>query len=311
MSSNPPPPPITPNANTNANFTPDDNAPPRVDVVTQASQLTQEFNLVSTPAAQQRNRNNLREEFLDFQEEHILEHANTETTPIMEPSTVPHFPTPTNHSPDTSNKRIHSVMETTMKNIDRAAAARSMVALSNSAGKKRYTPPKTSLLTFLRSEDIANHASMLDTAGKPMMNASSTSSTLKLAKRAWFNDSTIKTKDKKFKEFRTTKMDVLCERGLLSSALNKFYNRLLLEDLMGIERDKELVLIHQSHSYVSGSSKTWWSRRIKTIGDDHIPEHLNYIVFQSNLYWALRVVVVSNPQLESLHNRVHIKNEIV
>ena len=90
MSSNPPPPPITPNANTNANFTPDDNAPPRVDVVTQASQLTQEFNLVSTPAAQQRNRNNLREEFLDFQEEHILEHANTETTPIMEPSTVPH-----------------------------------------------------------------------------------------------------------------------------------------------------------------------------------------------------------------------------
>ena len=49
-------------------------------------------------------------------------------------------------------------------------------------------------------------------------------------------------------------MDVLCERGLLSSALNKFHNRLLLEDLMGIERGKELVLlIHQSHSYVSGT----------------------------------------------------------
>ena len=161
MSSNPPPPISTPNANMNADFTPpDDNlAPPRVNVVTQASQLTQEFNLVSTPA-QQRNRNNLREEFLDFQEEEILEHANTETMPrIVEPlsSTVPHFPTPaTNHSSDTSNKHIHSMIETTtMKNIDRAAAARSMVPLSNSTGKKRYTP-KTSLLTFLHSEDIVN-----------------------------------------------------------------------------------------------------------------------------------------------------------
>ena len=54
MSSNTPP-PITPNTNTNANFTPDDNPPPRVNAVTQASQLTQEFDLVSTPA-QQRNR---------------------------------------------------------------------------------------------------------------------------------------------------------------------------------------------------------------------------------------------------------------
>ena len=187
------------------------------------------------------------EEFLDFQEEHILEHANTETTtPIMETSTtvLPHLPTPTNHySPETSNKCIHSMLlmvTTAMKNIDRAAAACSMVTLSNSASEKRYTPKTaTSLLTFLCSEDIANHScSILETEGKPMMNASSTSSTLKLAKRAWFNDSTIKTKDTKFKELRT-KIDVLCEQGLLSSVLNKFHNRLLLENLMGIERGKE------------------------------------------------------------------------
>ena len=60
MSSNIPP-PITPNANTNADVTPDHNHPPTVNVVTQASQLTQEIDLVSTPA-QQRNRDHFREE---------------------------------------------------------------------------------------------------------------------------------------------------------------------------------------------------------------------------------------------------------
>ena len=62
MSSNIPP-PITPNANTNADVTPDHNHPPTVNVVTQASQLTQEFDPVSTPA-QQRNRKDLRDEFI-------------------------------------------------------------------------------------------------------------------------------------------------------------------------------------------------------------------------------------------------------
>ena len=116
MSSNPPP-PITPNTNTNADFTPDDTTAPTVPVVTQASQLAHEFDLVSTPT-QQMNRNDLREAFLDIQEEeYILEHANLETTPIMEPSTVPRFfPTPTNISPDTSKKRIHRTDSTTMHN---------------------------------------------------------------------------------------------------------------------------------------------------------------------------------------------------
>ena len=63
---------------------------------------------------------------------------------------------------------------------------------------------------------------------------------------------------------------------------------------MGIEKEEELVLlIHQSHRYVTGKSETWWSRRIQTIGDDHVPDRVNYTVFQSNLYWAVRIVVVS------------------
>ena len=51
MSSNPPP-PITPNTNTNADFTPDDTTAPTVPVVTQASQLAHEFDLVSRPTQQ-------------------------------------------------------------------------------------------------------------------------------------------------------------------------------------------------------------------------------------------------------------------
>ena len=136
MSSNTPP-PITPNTNTDANFTHDDNYPPTANVVTQASQLAHEFNLVST-STQQMNRNNLREAFLDIQEEeYILEHANLKTTPIMAPSTVAYFPTPMNPSPDTSKKRIHSMMDSaTMNNIDRATTTRKMVLLASSSSKK-------------------------------------------------------------------------------------------------------------------------------------------------------------------------------
>ena len=195
-------------------------------------------------------------------------------------------------------------IERAAQNVERAAAARSMVTLANSAGKKRYTP-KTSLLTFLRDDTIEHHASALEAKGKPTLN---TTGTLRLAKRTWFNDTTIKTKDDKFKRFRE-KMDILSQRGLLSPPLTNFHNRLLLEDVMGIEKEQELVLlIHQSHRYVAGNSETWWSQRIQTIGNDHVPDRVNYIVFQSNLYWALRIVVVSNPERESLHDKVHTQN---
>ena len=136
MSSNHPP-PISPNTNPNTDSTHDDNTAPTVPVVTQASQSNEEFDPVSTPQ-QQRSRHNLTEDLMDFQEEYILEHANNESTPIMAPSTVPYLPTPTNLSPDTSKKRIHSMMDsTTIYNKDRAAAAHSMVSLANSTGKKR------------------------------------------------------------------------------------------------------------------------------------------------------------------------------
>ena len=107
-------------------------------------------------------------------------------------------------------------------------------------------------------------------------------------------------------------MDTLLEKGLLSSPLMVFHNQLLLEDVMAIDIHQELVLlIHQTHKLVEGENETWWSRRIKTIGDRHVPERLNYIVFQSNFYWALRVVIVSNPQREALLNKVYTENEIV
>ena len=167
MSSNPPP-PITPNTNTNADFSPDGTpTAPTVPVVTQASQLAHEFDLVSTPTDQRRNRNNLREAFLDIQEEeYIREHANLQTTPIMAPSTVAHFPTPTNALPNTSKKRIHSMMDSaTMNNIDRATAAQEMVSLASSSSKKRCNL-KGTLLTFLRQDDFTNQASQLESKRK-------------------------------------------------------------------------------------------------------------------------------------------------
>ena len=76
-------------------------------------------------------------------------------------------------------------------------------------------------------------------------------------------------------------MDVLFDCGQLPRAVSRFHNHLLLEDLMGIEKDQELVLlIHQSHSYVSGSKQeTWWSRQIKMIGDyQHAAHQRDYMI---------------------------------
>ena len=109
-----------------------------------------------------------------------------------------------------------------------------------------------------------------------------------------------------------SKWITLSEKGLLLPLLVVFHNRLLLEDVMAMEIDQELVLlIHQTNKLVKGENKTWQSRRIKTIGDSHVPERLNYTMFQSNLYWAHLVVVVSNPQHESLLNKVYTEHEIV
>ena len=95
--------------------------------------------------------------------------------------------------------------------------------------------------------------------------------------------------DEKFKAFRI-KMDTLLEKGLLSSPLMVFHNRLLLEDVMAIDISQELVLlIHQTHKLVEGKNETWWSRRIKTIGDRHVAERLNYVVFQYRIYTGLFV----------------------
>lgn len=86
-------------------------------------------------------------------------------------------------------------------------------------------------------------------------------------------------------------MDELSDRSLsVVPTIGTFHNRLLVEVLlMGIDTDMNIelvLLIHQSHSYVTGSNETWWSKRIKTtttIGNKHVSDRLNYIVFQSNL----------------------------
>jgi hypothetical protein len=309
MSSNTPP-HITPITNTNTNTSPNDANTPQVNVVTQPTQLSQEFDLISTPSHHRNQSTNFEDEHDDFQIEHLLEHCNSTHTPIMAESTIPHFPTPTNQSPDTSKKRLHSVMEsTTMDNADRADAARVMVAMASSSGKKRYNPNST-MLMFLRNAEIDNEKSKMKLTGKPIIN---TTPTLQLAKRKFKRvERDVQTLDVKFQQHRL-KMDSLSAKGMLPPPLTVFHNRLLLEDIMMTEHDDELVfLIHQKHKFVKGTKETWWSRRIKSIGGNgHASHRLNYIIFQSNLYWALRVTVVSNPQRESLLNKEFTEDDIV
>ena len=231
MTSNTPP-PITPNINTNPDSLQDDSNRPQVNVVTQPSQLTQEFKLISTPA-QQRNSQNIEDDHEDFQLEHLLEHCDSTQTPIMAESVIAYYPTPTNPLPDTSKKRIHSVIElTTMEKAERVDATRVMVAMGGtSRSKKTYNNPQKTMLTFLRDNDIDHHKSLLKSRGKPTIN---TRSILTVAKRRFQRiEREVQTVDRKFKGFRI-EMDTLSEKGLLSPPLTVFHNQLLLEDVMAI-----------------------------------------------------------------------------
>jgi hypothetical protein len=217
MTSNTPP-PITPNINTNPDSSQDANNRPQVNVVTQPSQLTQEFDLISTPA-QQRNSQDIDDHHEDFQLEHLLEHCNSTHTPIMAESAIPHYPTPTNASPDTSRKRIHSVMElTTMENAERADAARVMVAMGSNSNKKTFNPKKT-MLTFLRDDDIDRHKSLLKAKGKPTIN---TRSTLTVAKRRFQRiEKEVQTMNDKFKALNRSWLYATWWMGYSSSSWNK------------------------------------------------------------------------------------------
>ena len=85
-----------------------------------------------------------------------------------------------------------------MENAERADAARVMVAMGGTSSKKTYNP-KTTMLTFLRDDDIDCHKSLLKAKGKPTIN---TRSTLTVAKRRFQRiEREVQTVDQKFKAF--------------------------------------------------------------------------------------------------------------
>ena len=151
-----PPPPTTPRRNLNILFTPDNSQPTTFNVVTQPSQLTQDFDSVSTPVRQAESDQQY------YTETWLLDHANSNVTPIVEPSNVPHYyPTPTTDSPDTTRATVRDAMEaTTIERSEVASAARSILSLSSQSSQARYSP-STSMLMFLRNEDIDNEIESL------------------------------------------------------------------------------------------------------------------------------------------------------
>ena len=160
MSSDPPP-PITPNGPTDILNTPINQQRSTVPLVTQPTQLTQEFNsAIDTPA-----RDEIRNQQHTFTQDWLIEHAESNPSPVLEPSRVPLFPTPTIHSPVISRASCRRMMdENSNSNREIAAAARSMVSFSNSSRKKVYNP-KDSLLSFLRDKRIENEMAILESKG--------------------------------------------------------------------------------------------------------------------------------------------------
>ena len=134
MSSDPPP-PITPNVDSNPLLTPANRNPSNIPVVTQPTQLTQAFDApIDTPA-----RDEIRNQQHTFTQDWLIEHAESNPLPVLEPSRMPHYLTPTIHSPVILRASSHQMMdENSNSNREIADAARSMVSLSNSSRKKVY-----------------------------------------------------------------------------------------------------------------------------------------------------------------------------
>ncbi len=294
-----PPPPTTPRRNSNILFTPDNSQPTTFNVVTQPSQLTQDFDSVSTPVRQAESDQQY------YTETWLLDHANSNVTPIVEPSNVPHYPTPTTDSPDTTRATVRDAMEaTTIERSEVASAARSILSLSSQSSQARYSP-STSMLMFLRNEDIDNEIESLKASGKSTF---STNNVLRFAKRSWSNTRKVKVEDKKFGPYRKT-----LDSSNFLPALGRTHNRMLLEDIMSVVSSPSkqyVLLVHQSNKLVCGQDETWWSRRIKSMLSSHINDVLSYVQFQSNLYWAIKVKIRSNPQETSLNSKTYTEKDI-
>ena len=148
MSSDPPP-TTTPNDNPDALFTPEPQRPSRVNVITQDSEnASQELDFSSMPA--QEARNTFQDQQHYYTEEWLSAHGETESSPLLEPSTVAHAPTPIVHSPTISKSKIRNILmdSNTMESREIAASASSMVFLSNTATQKCCSP-KSNYLSFL------------------------------------------------------------------------------------------------------------------------------------------------------------------
>ena len=118
-------------------------------------------------------------------------------------------------------------------------------------------------------------------------------------------------KNKIFKAFKK-EMDSLTKEGEIGYTFRQHHHHLLIEDIMGIKIGKELILlIHQDHKFLHKDRKTWWSRRIKSIGISDVKGRCNYVKYQTNLYYALKVKVCSNPRGEDLYRSIYMKKKIL
>ena len=278
---------------------------PTVQVVTQSSQLSQECLTLPSP---QSNPSEQSQQQHDSEDCWIMDHAITNTTPIIEPSTIPRFPTPTVASPDTSKRHLQFVMDNNaLQNREIATAARSMVALSNASNQKRWNP-QTGLFMFLRYDDIDLETKLMESKGLVKFDYAKT---LQLAKKSWKPPKAKQSVHANLKPFKLY-TDLQVDNGLLGRyALGRTHNRLLLEDIMVTKAPEKMVLlIHQDHPFVSGKNSTWWSRRIVTIGEKLSSDRLNYVLYQKNLYWALKVTIVANAEMPSLTSDQYTELEI-
>ena len=107
-------------------------------------------------------------------------------------------------------------------------------------------------------------------------------------------------------------MDNLTKACEIGYTISQHHHRLLIEDIMGMEVGKELILlIHQDHQFLHKDCETWWSRCIKSIGLSDVKARCNYVKYQTNIYYALKVKVCSNPRGEDLYRSIYTKKEIL
>ena len=198
--------------------------------------------------------------------------------------------------------------EASNSTTERADAARIIISLSNDTQRRLYNP-KSVILSFLRDERMEEEISILRSTGSSTFNSSSL---LRVAKRSFFNSRNITVQNPLFEDFKKA-TDKLSKSGLLRSALSSQHYRLLIEDIMGVKPSKKefILLIHQDHEFIANQEReTWWSRRIKSIGLDDPKGRCNYVKFGTNLYYALKITVCTNPRREDLYRAMYTKNEI-